>query len=361
MNTPAELLIDTVAGPAHVTTPAPHASWGDLAAQDPDTCVTQTPAWLDCLCATGPFRDASRLYEFPDGSRIVLPLVGRARRLRRLDAQESWPAGWGIGGPVTPEGARPEQARAIFDDLARLPALRVGVRFRPQGAELWERAAPGAFRLEPHMTQAVDLDGGFGALWQNRFHTRVRRDVKRAEKAHVDVEVDRSGRLVPVFQELYDQSIERWAAQQHEPLALARWRRRREFPTGRLAAVAARFGTSCAIWMARSAGEPAASIVVLRHGPHAKFWRAAMNRDVAHPVRATPLLYRLAIEEACEEGCRIFDLGESAPGSSLEHFKAGFGAVGRSSPRYWRERLPVSSAERGLRTAVKRVIRFQDA
>ncbi|MFF6911323.1 GNAT family N-acetyltransferase [Streptomyces sp. NPDC012466] len=361
MNAPAELLIDTVAGPAHVTTPAPHASWWDLVARDPDTCVTQTPAWLDCLCATGPYRDASRLYRFPDGSRIVLPLVGRARRVRRLDAEESWPAGWGIGGPVTPDGVGPEQARAVFDDLARLPALRVGVRFRPQGAELWERAAPGVFRLEPHMTQAVDLDGGFGALWQNRFHTRVRRDVKRAEKAHLDVEVDRSGRLVPVFQELYEQSIERWAAQQHEPLALARWRRRREFPTGRLAAVAARFGASCAIWVARSAGEPAASIVVLRHGPHAKFWRAAMNRDIAHPVRATPLLYRLAMEEACEQGCRIFDLGESAPGSSLEHFKAGFGAVGRSSPRYWRERLPVSSAERGLRTAVKRVIRFQDA
>jgi hypothetical protein len=86
-----------------------------------------------------------------------------------------------------------------------------------------------------------------------------------------------------------------------------------------------------------------------------------MNRDVAHPVRATPLLYRRAIEEACEQGCRIFDMGESAPGSSLEHFKAGFGAVSRPSPRYWRERLPVSVVEHGLRTAVKRVIRFQDA
>ncbi|MEU3488538.1 GNAT family N-acetyltransferase [Streptomyces massasporeus] len=361
MNTPAELLIDTAAGPAHVTTPAPRATWWELAARDPDTSVTQTPTWLDCLCETGPYRDASRLYTFPDGSRIVLPLVSRGRRPRRLDAQESWPSGWGIGGPLTPGGATPEQARALFDDLAHLPALRVGVRFRPQGAELWERAAPGSFRLEPHTTQAVDLDGGFGALWQGRFHTRVRRDVKRAEKAHVEVEVDRTGRLVPVFQELYDQSIERWAAQQHEPLALARWRRRREFPTRRLAAVAARFGASCAIWMAWNAGEPAASIVVLRHGPHAKFWRAAMNRDVAHPVRATPLLYRRAIEEACEQGCRIFDMGESAPGSSLEHFKAGFGAVSRPSPRYWRERLPVSVVEHGLRTAVKRVIRFQDA
>ncbi|MFJ4814923.1 GNAT family N-acetyltransferase [Streptomyces sp. NPDC088801] len=361
MNTSAELLIDTASGPAHVTTPAPRATWWELAARDQDICVTQTPTWLDCLCATGPYRDASRLYAFPDGSRIVLPLVGRVRRPRRLDVRESWPAGWGIGGPVTPEGAGYEQARAVFDDLARLPALRVGVRLRPQGAELWQRAAPGAFRLEPHMTQAVDLEGGFGAVWRDRFHTRVRRDVKRAEKATLDVEVDRTGRLVPVFQELYDRSIERWAAQQHEPPVLARWRRRREFPTERLAAVADRFGASCALWVAWSAGEPAASIVVLRHGPHAKFWRAAMNREVAHPVRATPLLYRLAIEEACEQGCRIFDLGESAPGSSLEHFKAGFGAVGRPSPRYWRERLPVSRAERGLRTAVKRVIRFQDA
>ncbi|PNG16919.1 hypothetical protein C1J00_39335 [Streptomyces cahuitamycinicus] len=262
---------------------------------------------------------------------------------------------------MTPGGAGYEQARAVFDDLARLPALRVGVRLRPQGAELWQRAAPGAFRLEPHMTQAVDLEGGFGVVWRDRFHTRVRRDVKRADKAHVEVEVDRTGRLVPVFEQLYDQSIERWAGKQHEPLALARWRQRREFPMGRLATVAARFGESCAIWVAWRDGEPAASIVVLRHGPYAKYWRAAMNRDLAHRIWAVPLLTRLAIEEACEAGCGIFDLGESAPGSSLEHFKAGFGAVGRPSPRYWRERLPVSRAERGLRTAVKRVIRFQDA
>lgn len=361
MNTRAELLIDTAAGPAQVTAPAPRDVWWDLAGRDAHLGVTQTPTWLDCLCETGPYRDASRLYAFADGTRIVLPLVGRERRPGRLDAEESWPAGWGIGGPVASGAVSPVQARALFADLAHRPALRVAVRFRPQDAALWQRAVPGGFRLEPHMNQAVDLDGGFGAVWQHRFHTRARRDVKRAEKAHLDVEADRAGLLAPVFEELYDRSIERWAAQQHEPRALARWRRRREFPRQRLAAVAARFGESCTIWVARNAGEPAAAIVVLRHGPHAKFWRAAMDRDLAHPVRAVPLLYRLAVEEACAQGCRVFDLGESAPGSSLEHFKAGFGGVGRPSPRYWRERLPVSAAERGLRTAVKRVIRFQDA
>jgi hypothetical protein len=86
-----------------------------------------------------------------------------------------------------------------------------------------------------------------------------------------------------------------------------------------------------------------------------------MDRELAHPLHAVPLLYRLAIEEACATGCRTFDAGESSPGSSLATFKEGFGAENFSSPRYVRERLPVSAVERGLRTAVKRVIRFEDA
>jgi hypothetical protein len=361
VNAPAELLIDGAAGPARITTPAPREVWWELASRDVDTHVTQTPTWLDCLCATGPYQEASRLYEFEDGSRIVLPLVRRRRRPPWLGAEESWPAEWGIGGPLAPGGVGPAKARALFDDLAGRHALRVGVRFRPGDTEVWEKAAPADFRPEPHMTQVVRLDGGFDTVWESRFHTRVRRDVRRAEKSDVEVEVDRAGRLVPLFHELYEKSIERWAAQQHEPLTLARWRRRRAFPSQRLAAVAAGFGEACSIWVAWYAGRPAAAIVVLRHGRHAKFWRAAMDRELAHPVRATSLLNRLAIEEACLAGCGSYDMGESSPGSSLAHFKEGFGADSCASPRYVRERLPVSAAERGLRTAVKRAIRFKDA
>ncbi|HEY3482388.1 MAG TPA: hypothetical protein VGL02_26130, partial [Streptomyces sp.] len=162
MNAPAELL-DTPAGRAHITTPAPRDVWWELANKDPDTNPSQTPLWLDCLCATGPYRDASRLYEFERGHRLVLPLVGGRHRPPALDAAESWPAGWGIGGPVGPGGTSPAEARAVFADLARLRALRVGVRLRPAGQAVWADAALG-FRPEPHMTQLVDLDGGFGAV-----------------------------------------------------------------------------------------------------------------------------------------------------------------------------------------------------
>ncbi|MFF5979786.1 GNAT family N-acetyltransferase [Streptomyces olindensis] len=353
------VLIPTPAGAVRVTTPAPRGTWRELAEADASTRVTQTPAWLDCVCATGPYRDASRLYEFEDGRRLLLPLVARRQRPSWLGEEESWPGEWGIGGPVCPGPVGPTEARAVFDDLARRPANRIGVRFRPGDDEAWARSAPADFRSEPHTVHVLNLEGGFGTVWERRFHQGVRRGVRRAERSELEVEVDRTGRLVPVFYELFEQSIARWAKQQHEPLALARWRRKHVFPRHRLETVADRLGESCATWLAWRAGEPAAAIVVLRHGGQALFWRGAMNRELAHPTRANHLLQRLAIEDACAAGCRQYDMGGSLQGPSLARFKESFGTDALSSPRYVRERLPLYAADRGLRKAVRRAIRFQ--
>ncbi|MGW1490321.1 GNAT family N-acetyltransferase [Streptomyces sp. NPDC002402] len=362
MNSAVVLPVTTASGPVRVTSPAPREVWWQLADADENTMVSQTPTWLDCICATGPYADASRLYEFQDGRRLVIPLARRRGRPPWLATEESWPSDWGIGGPLVSPGVPDEtEARVVFDDLARRPALRVGVRFGPDAHPVWAAAAQRTFQAEDHMTQVLDLDGGFDTVWEHRFRGRARRAVRRAERSPVEVEVDRTGRLVPVFYRLYEQSIMRWARQQHEPLALARWRQTRNFPRRRLEAVADLFGESCAIWIASCDGEPAAGIVVLRHGDHARCWRGAMDKDLAHPVRANFLLHRLAIEDACATGCKYYHLGESRPGSSLAAFKEGFGAAGFSSPTYRRERLPVSAAERRVQDTVKRLIRFHDA
>lgn len=351
----------TALGGALVTSPAPRALWQHMAVRDEGALITQTPAWLDCICATWRFEDASRLYQFDGGLQAVVPMARRRGWPARLIAEESWPR-WGMAGAVVPDGIPdPGQARLVFDDLARRPALRVSVRFGPEAAPVWSAAVPEEFTATDHTTQVLDLAGGFGAVWDHRFRGRVRRAVRRAEKSAVEVEVDRTGRLVPVFQRLYEESIVRWAEQQHEPLAFGRWRRLREDPPRALEAVAERFGASCAIWTASCGGEPAAAIVVLRHGAHAKYWRGAMDRRLAHPVRANQLLHRLAIEDACDAGCRTYHMGDSRPGSSLAEFKESFGADTFASPAYYRERLPLTAADRRMREAVKRFIRFRDA
>jgi hypothetical protein len=346
---------------ALVTSPAPRNVWQDLADRDEQALVTQTPTWLDSICATWPFEDASRLYQFDTGLQIVVPMARRRGWPARRIAEESWPR-WGMCGAVVPDGVPDaSQARLVFQDLARRPALRVSIRFGPEAAPVWSTAVPGGFATLDCPTQVLDLEGGFRTVWDRRFHTRVRRAVVRAEKSAVEVEVDRTGRLVPAFQRLYEESIERWAEQQHEPLAFARWRRMREDPPRALEAVAERFGESCAVWMASCDGQPAAAIVVLRHGVHAKYWRGAMDKKLAHPVRANHLLHRLAIEDACDAGCRTYHMGDSRPGSSLAEFKESFGARCLDSPAYYRERLPLTAADRRLRSVVKRLIRFQDA
>ncbi|MFI5643835.1 GNAT family N-acetyltransferase [Kitasatospora sp. NPDC051705] len=344
-----------------VTSPVPRALWWELLGRDRGALVTQTPTWLDCLCEAWPLEDASRLYRFDGGRRILVPLVRHRRRGTRLLAEESWP-GWGVGGALVPDGAPDlREARAVLEDLAHRPAVRVAVRFSPRASPVWGEAAPGAFAAYDRTTFLLDLAGGFEEVWARRFHARVRRGVRQAERAGVEVEVDRTGRLVPLFQRLYRESVERWAAQQHEPPALARWRHRREEPPRLLEAVAERFGPSCAIWLARCGGEPAAAIVVLRHGDHTKYWRGAMNRALANPVRANHLLHRLAVEDACAAGSRCYDMGDARPDSSLAEFKESFGARAVRNPAYYRERLPLTAADRRVRGAVKRVIGFRDA
>lgn len=343
-----------------ITSPAPRDKWQRLVDMSDEALITQTPGWLDCICATDPYEDASRFYEFDNGGGIVVPLARRRRWPGQLIAQDAWPSEWGIGGPVAAEAPGPREARAVFGDLARLPANRVSVRFGPSADPAWLSAAPADFTTLPHTTYVLDLDGGFGDVWARKFQSSVRTAVRKGEKAGVEVEVDRTGRLVPAFYALYQHSIARWAQQQHEPLALARWRRNRIDPLRKFQTVAETFAESCAVWLASYRGQPAAAIMVLRHGPHAKYWRAGMVKEVAGPTRATTLLHKLAIEDACAAGCRFYHLGDSVPDSSVSVFKERLGARGHPSFGYRREVLPLTSIDGALRGAAKRLIGFKD-
>ena len=60
-----------------ITSPAPRTEWRRVLDGDPLAVATQTPEWLDCLCARTGRTDAGRLYELPGGRRGVLPLVAR--------------------------------------------------------------------------------------------------------------------------------------------------------------------------------------------------------------------------------------------------------------------------------------------
>jgi hypothetical protein len=343
-----------------VITPVPRALWESLIELDADAVVSQSPAWRDALCASGGYRDVSRLYEFPSGRNVILPLARRRRTPRRLATAASWPGAWGVGGPISQDGRIDgAEAAAVLADAARWGGLGVAIQLRYNADRSWLSEA-GRFQVEDHGFLVLDLAGGFGHVWEHRFRGTARTAIRKAERSGIDVEVDRSGRLLPEFGDLYDKSIQRWAGMQHEPLRLTRWRTMRETSPRILASAARSFGQDCTVWVARSGGAPVAAIIVLRAGAYAKYWRGAMDKERAGPLRANELLHRLAIEDACREGYRFYDMGFARPGSHLAEFKKKLGATLHTAHTLRRERLPVHAVDRRSRDMVKRVIGFRD-
>lgn len=349
-------------GTSHVAVncPVPRAAWESIFGSDPGAVVTQSLAWRDAVFADRRYQDVSRLYEFPSGRQVVLPLARRRPSPSWGALTGSWPHEWGVGGPLVGGGrVSPAEASAVLGDVARPGTLVADIQLRTGAGDAWLTGAP-QFQVAGYAGHVLDLAGGFSQVWTHRFKGAARTAVRKAERCGLEVEVDRTGRLLPVFYDLYEKSIQRWAAMQNEPLRLTRWRTMRATPPRMLAAVSEHFGKACGVWVARSNGVPVAAIIVLEAGTHAKYWRGAMDKELATPVRANEFLHQLAIEKACEDGYRCYEMGQSRPGSPLAAFKEKLGATVHPGCILHAERLPIQKAARASRSAVKRVIRFRD-
>ena len=185
--------------------------------------------------------------------------------------------------------------------------------------------------------------------------------MRKAEREGVVITRDTTGELVPVYYDLYQHSLVRWAEQQHEPRLLALWRGRRRDSEEKLAGLVSATQGLVNLWIAWHNNKPAAGILVLQGLHNAHYTRGAMDRDIAAPIRANELLHRDAIRAACEAGCLSYQMGETGMSESLARFKEGFGAVAVPYADYTFERLPRTAVERQVRGLVKKAIRFRDA
>lgn len=337
-----------------LVSPAPREVWQRLAAR-PEAFVTQSPAWAAAAHAARGWTDASRLYLLPDGRELLLPLAGRVVGGVRV-SEESWPYGWGYGGLLTTDGTISEvEAALVLGDLARRPVLRAAVVPVPSRGGTWSRSAPPGTRRVRYVTQVVDLQGGFGAVWSSRYKKSTRNYVRAAQRRPLEVRREHGGDIVTTFAALYAQSLARFARLRGQPRLLARWWARHQDRAGQVAAVASALGNRCVFWSAWRAGEPVAVLVVLQSGDSALSWLTAIDRGAADETLATYLLQSHAIEDACRRGAREFHLGETDPGSGVERYKAKWGARLLTYDALRLERLPLTGAEHYARHAARAV------
>lgn len=343
-----------------VESPAPRHAWESVAGSGQDLTVTQSLAWRDALFSNGTYKDVSLLYEFSSGQRVLLPLARCRVRTPVEPVAASWPRRWRYpGGPISLDGrVTPDQASAILRHVARSDTFGAEIHLSHISDPVWlDEARKLGFRTFQAPTYVLDLAGGFDDVWTNRFHKKVRKGVRKAESSGVDVEIDRSGRYLGVLYDLYTQSIERWSGTMHVPVWFAKWHATRTTPRSMLNRVAEHFGENCTTWVARAKGEPVAAVIVLRAGPYVMFWKGAMNKSLAAPLFANDLLYKLAIEQACRDGCLFCDMGRAE--GSLADFKERRGATLHYTTFVQAERLPVQKTMDFSKNSARKAIAFR--
>lgn len=341
--------------------PDARSAWRALVASDESVALSKTPDWADCICASSRFSDATLLFRGVDGRQLILPRLRKTGVAPLMRLFESPPHGWGLGADasgVLSEGgpASPEQIRALIQEIQRHPGLRTRVMVGGDDAEAWASVAPSVMYSTARTAQVLDLRGGFSVVWSERFTSKVRSNARKAERRGVVVESDNTGRLVPVFDLLYRNSVDRWAQERGHPLALMRTLAQRREPQSKFATVARMMGERCTVWIAWRGGEPLAGIFVLTGGPRVTYWRGAMDKERARGTGANELLHRHAIEAACADERQSYDFGLYQT-EELKRFKSTFGAREFPVCSYYFEKLPTVAVEAKCYNAAKRVVR----
>ena len=338
--------------------PAPLELWERVYAADSTASLSQSPEWMAAITRTSRWRDATRAYEMADGRRFVLPLARRGIGAGAT-AYASLPAGYGMGGVIGTQPLRSEDASLIRDDLQSLGAASVRILPNPLNAPAWQSSLEPANLTTMRYAHVLDVEGGFETVRATRFRRTARKLSNRAMRAGLDVERDTTGRLIPIYRDLFQRSVVRWAKRSGEPLWLARLRSGRQDPPGKLEALADMLRDRMVTWVASYRGEPAA-VDILLMGNSVFSWRAAMHEELGPATNAAYLLQHLAIEDACANGAALYYLGESGRSAGSAMFKERFGAVGHAYPEMRIERIPYTRANRVARSLVKRAVGYKD-
>ncbi|MGH3788033.1 MAG: GNAT family N-acetyltransferase [Pseudonocardiaceae bacterium] len=333
-------------------------AWEDLVGQDESIALSKTPQWVDCICSADHFSDATLLFRGEDGRRLILPRL-RSPILPGLFA--SPPRHWNLGADASgflSEGGppSPRETTALIQEIRRHPGLRTRIVVGKDDARAWASAAPSTVYSTARTAQVLDLRGGFSEVWSKRFTSKVRSNSRKADRRGVIVESDSTGRLIPVFDKLYRNSVDRWAQERGYPLTLMRWLAQRQHPQKKFATVARTLGERCAVWIAWRQGEPIAGIINLTRGPRVTYWRGAMDKERSRGTGANELLHRCAIEAACAGARQRYDFGLSQT-ADLKRFKGTFGAGEVPVHTYYFERFPMAAAEAKCYDAAKQTIR----
>jgi hypothetical protein len=288
------------------------SSWQEMYEECGSATFFHSPAWSLAWqeYTDDRFRPDPRLVRLPDGGVAILCVTTEARGWRGRVHHLS-PAGT-YGGWVSPRPLSRDDERFLSGQVTRLAAV------------VW-RQPPGPVArplLGRHTrfdeTHIIDLARGVADA-RARWSSAARRNVRRAERAGVEVRRGTGDGDWREYLALYGDTLQRWGSRASSSYGSALFEALRKH--GR---------TDVDLWLARLEGRPAAGALLVSHGRHVVYWHGASDPLVC-PGSSNLLHWRI-MDALAARGVTEYDLNPSGGHEGVVRFKRGLGSEPRSAP-----------------------------
>lgn len=287
--------------------------WLDFLKECDSATFFHTPYWYKVWKAYAGYNYEARVYEFPDGRQILLPLAWWRIKKGLLKRMVSSPAGT-YGGWIAKKAVDREDAIAILDSLKK-EFNQIDIRLNWLDG-IQEQPVCKSVKLVTDFTQVIFL----------RKKADFRSVLKKWTKGHISAAnrgLKGPMEVLPAFDK---ESVEAYFLTYQE--SLARWGSKATSKYGKkifeyiFDLVPVKYFR---LWLAKADGDLAYGCLCFYFNNHVVYWHGA-GKAVFFNLKPAHLLQYRIIEDAMASGYWWYDFNPSGGHEGVVRFKKGFGA-----------------------------------
>jgi hypothetical protein len=302
----------------------------DVALRAPQATFYHSSVWLESLSRAFPSMSLRYLVAEEEGEIVgYLPYF----MVKTAFAKRIWSLPFGTyGGPIGVGENVPHML------LERFVAMRKDRGVDEIGVVDYDHAV-NVSEMTPttETNHVITLDPDFEKVWK-RFDHSKRRQTRKAQRAGVEIRMAESIDDVKRYYHIYESRAESW-------------QRRLRYPESLFVELFVRGRESVKIFLAYAAENLLGGHMLFYFKDTAIAWNG-VTTEQSRGTQADTLLYATAIRDACDNGCRSYNLGASLGKTSLNAYKEALGGELHTYRtlrwRSWRGRVAAAALKRLL-------------
>jgi len=286
--------------------------WLEILEEKKEYSFFQTPDFSSIICKhIKNYEEAHKLFVFDNGSEVLLPLI----KIKHLSVKlgkcskevaynlASLPLG-ANGGLISANPISDEQLKEISNYLISINKMGILIINHPQSNVLFSNE----FKIYEHKTLVIPLNYTYEDIWNNRFNSKIRAEIRKAQKEGVVVKEIKDDEIIKKYLLLSDESMKSWAKKDRLPIGMIR---------------DLIYNQNSRLWVAMIKDELIAGVLMLCSPNEMYYYQSAMNKYYSR-FYPTKYIFELVIKYGIENGYKMINLGGSGGIRNVEHFKMSF-------------------------------------